>query len=140
MIKEFEGLKKRNFCKETKKKFYKHGEQTTCVIAVDIPMSFDILGKLWPVLKRKFPTVRIVSTGLFFTVTGTCHPSGGDSYDEKKGKTIAYSKCQKKAYSLTARVLNRISNELAKLSANYEKAAAFMMMASDRENNFLNSL
>lgn len=140
MIKEFEGLKKRNFCRETKKKFYKHGEQTTCVVAVRIPMSLYILGELWPVLKRKFPTVNMDPIGLFFTVTGTCHPSGGDSYDEKKGMTIAYSKCQKKAYSLTARVLNRISNELAKLSAHYEKAAAFMMMASDRESNFLNSL
>lgn len=140
MIKEFEGLKKRNFCREVEKKFYKHGEQTTCVVKVRIPMSLYILGELWPVLKRKFPTVNMDPTGLFFTVTGTCHPSGGDSYDEKKGRTIAYSKCQKKAYSLTARVLNRVSNELAKLSAHYEKAAAFMMMASDRENNFLNSL
>ena len=140
MIKEFEGLKKRNFCREVEKKFYKHGEQTTCVATMQIPMSFDILGELWPVIKRKFPTVKLDLTGMFFTVTGTCHPSGGDSYDEKKGRTIAYSKCQKKAYSLTARVLNRISNELAKISAHYEKAAAFMMMASDREDNFLNSL
>lgn len=140
MIKEFEGLKKRNFCREVEKKFYKHGEQTTCIATIQIPMSFDILRELAPVIKRKFPTVKLDFTGMFFTVTGTCHPSGGDSYDEKKGRTIAYSKCQKKAYSLTARVLNRISNELAKLSAHYEKASAFMMMASDRENNFLNSL
>lgn len=140
MIKEFEGLKKRNFCREVEKKFYKHGEQTTCVATMQIPMSFDILGELAPVIKRKFPTVKLDFTGMFFTVTGTCHPSGGDSYDEKKGRTIAYSKCQKKAYNLTARVLNRISNELAKLSAHYEKAAAFIMMASDRESNFLNSL
>lgn len=140
MIKEFEGLKKREFCKALERRFYKHGEQTTCVVAVYMPVNFDILEALWPILKGKFPTVERDPMGLYFTVTGTCHPSGGDSYDEKKGKTIAYSKCQKKAYSLTARVLNRISNELAKLSAHYEKAAAFMMMASDREDNFLNSL
>lgn len=140
MIKEFEGLKKKNFCKEINKKFFKHGEQTTCVVTVHIPMSYDLLEELAPVIKRKFPTVKSHIVGLLFTVTGTCHPSGGDSYDEKKGKTIAYSKCQKKAYSLTARVLNRVSNELAKISAHYEKAAAFMMMASDRESNFLNSL
>lgn len=140
MIKEFEGLKKRNFCKELNKKFYKHGEQTTCVMDMGIPMDFDLVSLVYYSIRKKYPNVRMVSSGLIFTVTGTCHPSGGDSYDEKKGKTIAYSKCQKKAYSLTARVLNRISNELAKLSAHYEKAAAFMMMASDRESNFLNSL
>lgn len=140
MIKEFKGLKKRNFCREVEKKFYKHDEQTTCVMQVVIPMSFDMTDLLWPMIKRKYPTAKLSVYGPAFIVTGTCHPHKGDSYDEKKGETIAYSKCQKKAYSLTARVLNRISNELAKLSAHYEKAAAFMMMASDRENNFLNSL
>lgn len=140
MIKEFEGLKKRNFCKELSKKFYKHDEQTTCVMDMGIPMDFYLVSLLYSPIRKKYPNVTMTPSGLIFTVTGTCHPSGGDSYDEKKGKTIAYSKCQKKAYSLTARVLNRISNELAKLSAHYEKAAAFMMMASDREDNFLNSL
>lgn len=144
MLKQFEGLKKKNYCVELKKTFYKHGERTTCIVEMAIPVPYWMHGAGKNVIK-KFPNINAGWTEeawdcYKFTIIGTCIPKDGDIYDEKKGETIAYSKCQRKAYSITARVLAMLSNELAKFSANYEKAAAFMAMACDREQRFIDSL
>lgn len=144
MLKQFEGLKKKNFCVELNKKFYKHGERTTCVAKMAIPipwwMPVKSVLKMFPELRKSQNFTTKLDDCMILTVKATCCPSGGDEYDEKKGETIAYSKCQRKAYRIAARVLEKLSDYLAEESGKFERASAFMSLCYERENNFLNTI
>ena len=148
MFKEFNGLKKRHFCLETSKKFYKHGEVTTCVLGIFIPVTAElhtpkitkyILGK-FPQLKWDYSSKAEYTWGFSATIVATAIPTIGDIYNEKLGETISYSKCQKKAYSITSRVLERLACFMAGESVRLEMGSAFMDMCREREFNFLDSL
>lgn len=148
MLKQFEGLKKRHFCYEVEKRYYKHGETTTCVLDIFIPISHkldtDDIGKY---IVGKFPNLSFTFNqkaeyhwGFSTTIVATAIPTMGDVYDEKAGETISYSKCQKKAYSISSRLMERLSSYLTEEAGRLEKASAFMDMAREREINFLDSL
>ena len=147
MLKQFEGLKKRNLCKEKDKRFYQTGEVTTCVVSFIIPVSiFKWNDELQKLIEKKFPGVICVwdrdvdFTCPFCTVVAHCGPQRGDTYDEKKGKTIAYSKAQRKMYSITTRILVLASSWAYQKAYELERSAAFMSMTCDREQKFIDSL
>ena len=147
MLKQFEGLKKRNLCREEDKRFYKQGDVTICVVSFNIPQSiFKWNDSLQRLVERKFPNVVCLWNNIAgqacptCTVVAHCSPKKGDKYDEKKGETIAYSKAQRKMYSITTRILVLASNWAAEESAKLERAAAFMAMTCDREQRFIDSL
>lgn len=139
MLKQFEGLKKRQFCVEVKKIFYQNNDVTTCVLDVLIPLGIKNY-EINTIVEKKFPEAHIISNCARFVIKGISKPRGGDKYDEKKGKTIAYSKAQWKAYSITTRILDILTDYYSSKAIIYSRAAEFLDMATDREREFLDSL
>lgn len=139
MIKEFEGLKKRMFCIEVNKMFYYNAETTTCVTRFIVPINGA--DEFIETLRKKFPESNPNSWRqcAYFTVVGTSTPTI-DKYDKKRGEIISYSKCQRKAYSITSRVLKLLSKYHKEKAEYYSKSSNFLNMAFEREDNFLKSL
>ena len=95
-------MKKRTFCEETKKVIYTKGKKTYCKLDCtldlfpeysDVPLSWDASKKL----EKKYKNLKY-DFGNCFTIhveaVAVCQE--GDTFDEKKGRTIAYSKAQRK--------------------------------------------
>lgn len=154
-------MKKRNFCTEVNRVVYVDKEKQTshckldCCINLfpdeDNMVPYALIDKL----RKKYPCEIKTKDGkvikqlglkydyadIFYVhveTTATCH--SGDTFDEKKGKTIAYSKAQKKLYGLLARVYNDID---AFFYFNERKAGAAYSMFHNykcREDRFLNGI
>lgn len=154
-------MKKRNFCTEVNRIVYVDKEKQTshckldCCINLfpdeDNMVPYTLIDKL----KKKYPCEiknkdgKVIkqlglnhSYGDIFYVhvetTATCH--SGDTFDEKKGKTIAYSKAQKKLYGLLARVYKDILMFYDDNSLKAKDAYVMFDRYWEREHKFLNTI
>lgn len=145
-LKQFVGLKKNDMVCEGHMEFHMRDNIVVCVLNVDI-----IIGSLYPgifsdvilreKLVKRFPEfTKNRNPWLEATIVGKAVCSENDTFDEKLGKTIAYSKAQKKAYSIASRVALFISQHLEIKSAEICRMGHFLKMAADREENFVKSI
>jgi len=153
-------MKKKSFCGEIRRIIYNDCENQTshckldCIINL-FPDKDDMVPYgLINYLKKKYPckvkvkgeTIR--QTGLehqyadvfniHIETRATCH--SGDTFDAKKGKTIAYSKAQLKLYNLLERVFTDVEKffEMNKDSAT--QAKQMFTRYANREASFLKTL
>lgn len=154
-------MKKRNFCTEVNRIVYVDKEKQTshckldCCINLfpdeDNMVPYALIDKL----KKKYPCEIKTKKGEFIKqlgldysygdifyvhveTTATCH--SGDTFDEKRGKTIAYSKAQKKLYGLLERVYEDMAMFYAQSTFKVRDANAMFRRYKDREHNFLDNI
>ena len=154
-------MRKRNFCTEVNRIVYVDKEKQTshckldCCINLfpdeDNMVPYALIEKL----RKKYPCEIKTKDGKFIKqlglrhdysdifyvhveTTATCH--SGDTFDEKKGKTIAYSKAQKKLYGLLARVYKDIEIFYTQNRLKARDAYAMFSRYWDRENRFLDNI
>lgn len=154
-------MRKRNFCTEVNRIVYVDKEKQTshckldCCINLfpdeDNMVPYALINKL----KKKYPCEIKTKKGEFIKqlgldysygdifyvhveTTATCH--SGDTFDEKKGKTIAYSKAQKKLYGLLERVYRDIAMFYTQNSLKARNAHAMFSRYWEREHRFLDTI
>lgn len=155
-------MKKRQFCEEIKRVVYVDKEKQTshckldCYITLfpdeDNMVPYALIDKL----KKKYPCEiktkdgRVIKqlglrhdySDVFYVhveTTATCH--SGDTFDEKKGKTIAYSKAQLKLYHLLCRIYTDMENYFSKKQMETSKEVREMFNRyAAREASFLSTL
>lgn len=154
-------MKKRNFCTEVNRVVYVDKEKQTshckldCCINLfpdeDGMVPYALINKL----RKKYPCEiktkdgRVIKqlglrhdySDIFYVhveTTATCH--SGDTFDEKKGKTIAYSKAQKKLYGLLARVYKDILMFYDDNSLKAKDAYVMFDRYWEREHGFLDAI
>lgn len=154
-------MRKRNFCTEVNRVIYVDREKQTshckldCCINLfpdeDNMVPYALIDKL----KKKYPCEIKTKEGKVIKQLGLNHSYGdvfyvhietqatchsGDTFDEKKGKTIAYSKAQKKFYGLLARVYMDISRFYTQNSLKTRDIHAMFSRYWDRECRFLDGI
>ena len=138
-------MKKRTFCEEVKKIIYTKGKTTYCKLdcALDIfPESEDVILP-WDMCKKLESKYKIKYTfgnqyEIHIEAAATCQE--GDTFDEKKGRTIAYSKAQRKLYYLIYRMFRDIEPYLFRYTNDALNARKLFMRYFKREHNFLSKL
>ena len=103
-------MKKRNFCEEQKRIIYTVGKTTHCKLDCRIDLFPDKESVVLPYdmhkkLERKYKGLTYDFSDCYIIhieAQATCQE--GDTFDEKKGRTIAYSKAQAKLYRLLRRL------------------------------------
>ena len=138
-------MKKRNFCTETKRVVYIDRHNVAhCALECVVDLSCDGDGLPWELLSHirdKYPNITYKCCDTFtihIETKATCH--GGDIFDEKKGKTIAYSKAQLKLYNLLSRIyadMEKYYNNQKKLS---ESVKEMFQRYENRERNFVENI
>lgn len=154
-------MRKRNFCTEVNRVVYVDKEKQTshCKLDCCINLFPDEDGMvpyaLIDKLRKKYPCeiktkdgkvikqlgLRHDYSDIFYVhveTTATCH--SGDTFDEKKGKTIVYSKAQKKLYGLLERVYGDIAMFYEQNLVKARDANAMFHRYRDREHRFLDSI
>lgn len=145
-LKQFVGLKKKDMVCEGHMEFHTRDNITVCVLRVDILINSIYPGIFSDVILREKLVKRFSeftknrNPWLEATIVGKAVCSEKDTFDEKLGKTIAYSKAQKKAYNIASRVALFISQYLEVKSAEACRMGHFLKMAADREENFVKSI
>jgi len=139
-------MKKKNFCTETKRVVYANPKEKVsyCKLDCTVELCPDrecIPWELAQEIERKFPLLGH-DWGDTFTIhietKATCH--SGDTFDEKKGKTIAYSKAQFKLYHLLGRVYQFMEMYFARESRRAKEVKGMFARYAVRETSFLKSL
>lgn len=144
-LKLYEGFKKRNYVVELKKSFIQEKNKTTCFLDVWFPMDSINKGcfsnKFLKKLEKAFPLLEPdpCGEGLVTQTKGIVTCSDNDAFNEKLGKTLAYSKAQRKAYSIASRLLGLMMDEFSVQAWEALKAKGFMQMCADREKRFIES-
>ena len=90
--------------------------------------------KKYPLLKHQYSDVFTVH----IETTAVCRE--GDTFDEKKGKTIAYSKAQLKLYDLLNRVYNYMEIYFGDRKYEAQEARRMFFRYANREASFLKGL
>ena len=146
----FSKIKKRHLIKEYGKILYcnKKNNKSYCTLHIGIVVSHNRImppADLILEIRKRYPHcfLRTDNDGhLVFITTiktvATC--SENDTFNEKKGKTVAYSKAQMKAYDLAKRIFATIS--LYHTIKHAEFDASWMAMAAyfNREVSFLKGM
>ena len=138
-------FKKRNYVIEKRKSFIQENNKIKCYLDVWFPLNSINEGwfgqKFSEKLIKRFPNLEpdITGEGLITQIIGVATCSSEDEFNEKTGKTLAYSKAQMKAYSIARRLLALIVNEYANRFWKTLNAEGFMKMCTDREKRFINS-
>ena len=154
-------MRKRNFCTEVNRVVYVDKEKQTSYCKLDCCINlfpdednmvpYALINKL----KKKYPCEIKTKDGkvikqlglnhaygdVFYVhveTTATCH--SGDTFDEKKGKTIVYSKAQKKLYGLLERVFMDVSEFYVQNLVKARDAHAMFRRYKEREYRFLDSI
>jgi hypothetical protein len=139
-------MKKRNFCKEVKRiVYYNPKTQTThcnldCTIEL-YPEQETITWDLAKEIEKKYPLLKHQYSDVFtvhIETTAVCRE--GDTFDEKKGKTIAYSKAQLKLYDLLNRVYNYMEIYFGDRKYEAQEARRMFFRYANREASFLKGL
>lgn len=143
----FEGLKKRDFMIEHSKTFFQKDGVTVCVMKVLFPtknlMPFvdkaivDRFTKGFPELKFNFSPI---NPGFVVRITGKSKCTSGDEYNDKLGRTIAYSKAQAKAYGIVSRLASLVATEYDKQRMLLSNVGDFFNTAKEREVNFVKNI
>jgi hypothetical protein len=92
-------------------------------------------------IEKKYPALRHDFADVFSVhIEATAKCQAGDTFDAKKGKTIAYSKAQLKLYNLLERVFTDVEKffEMNKDSAT--QAKQMFTRYANREASFLKTL
>lgn len=154
-------MRKRNFCTEVNRVVYVDKEKQTSHCKLDccinlFPDEDDMVPyALIEKLRKKYPCeiktkdgkvikqlgLRYDYSDVFYVhveTTATCH--SGDTFDEKKGKTIAYSKAQKKLYGLLDRVYMDMSVFYNLNSLKTRDACLMFNRYLNREHKFLDNI
>lgn len=141
-------MKKKNYCTEDKRVVYMNTKTNVahCILdcTVDLAPEDDdnIPWNLSQALRDKYSAVLEHQFGSVFKVhietQAACQ--GGDSFDEKKGKTVAYSKAQLKLYNLLERVFEDMKVFLTKQAIEYTAVQEMFERYKKREENFVSSI
>lgn len=148
-MKRLTKTRKKNLVEEYQKVLYynKKTKKTYCELTVGI-----VLGNYLTLprdLTRKFQrmysnhSIQIDEnnhTVLLANIKATATCSKDDTFDEKKGKTVAYSKAQIKAYDLAKRVYSEISTYYAIKNAEFNNNWMSMVAYFNREVSFLKGM
>lgn len=142
---KFVGLKKKDFFKVFKKKFFRDGKTTICVIDVRINAL-----SLMPLLAdtkeakrfiRRYSDLKFNNKGFFvFSRTGKAICSEEDTYDEKLGCNIADAKAEMKVFDLVSRILMYAHHRLEHKSDTFYKASKYLELCLEKEHNFVHRL
>ena len=141
-------MKKKSFCTEDKKVLYVNSKTGVahcildCTIDVAPDNDDDIPWSLVTHLRDKYNAVLEQQYGSIFRARietqAVCH--GGDVFDAKKGKTIAYSKAQLKLYHLCKRVFADMQAFFDKKHQEYSAVQEMFKRYRAREYNFVKSI
>lgn len=140
----FKRIRKRNLFKEEKRVLYHVGEKTYCNLTISIVFPKILAAALIDRLFKRFKYCNMTYTenGPTWIITiksvATCLKS--DTFDEKKGKTIAYSKAQMKAYHIVERIYKTMVEYYAEQQQEYENKYQTMVGYLNREINFLKGM
>lgn len=138
-------MRKRQFCEERKRIVYTVGKTTYCKLDCDVDLcpedDRNIPDSLMMNITRKYKVLKHLF-GSVFTVhieaKATCRD--GDTFDEKKGKTIAYSKAQHKLYDLMRRVFGDMEYFYLRQMEDNRDIFAMFQKYWLRESKFLQQL
>lgn len=154
-------MKKRNFCTEVNRIVYANKKEQTSHCKLDCCINlFPDEDNMVPYalvdeLKKRFPCEIKNKEGKVIKQLGLKHDYGdvfhihietiatchsGDTFDEKKGKTIAYSKAQFKLYHLLGRVYQFMEMYFARESERTKEAKEMFARYTLREASFLDDI
>lgn len=142
-------VKKKNLIKEYNKVLYvnKKTKKSYCELDIGIVLSnngtmppMDLMQKLQKMYKHCYFGPIDENVLLIAKVKSTATCSKDDTFDEKKGKTVAYSKAQMKAYDLAKRVYSEVSLYYATKNAEFNNNWMSMVAYFNREVNFLKGM
>lgn len=139
-------MKKKNFCTETKRVVYANPKEKTSYCKLDcivelFPDQEIITWDLAQELGKKFPMLKYQYGDVFhihIETKATCQ--AGDTFDARRGKTIAYSKAQFKLYHLIGRIYQYMEVYFARATAKAEEAKNMFARYAVREASFLDSI
>jgi hypothetical protein len=148
-MKRLTKTRKKNLVEEYQKILYynKKTKKTYCELTVGIVLGnyltlpLDLIRKL----QRMYSNYSIQidennHTVLLANIKAVATCSKDDTFDEKKGKTVAYSKAQMKAYNLAKRVYSEISTYYGIKSAEFNNNWMSMVAYFNREVSFLKGM
>lgn len=139
-------MKKRNFCEEQKRIIYTVGKTTHCKLDCIVDLFPDKESAVLPYdmhkkLERKYKGLTY-DFGDCYTIhieaQATCQE--GDTFNEKKGRTIAYSKAQKKLYDLLRRLFFDVEKYLTDVATEAQNTRHMFNRYFAREYLFLSKL
>ena len=139
-------MRKRTVCKEKTKIIYNIGQVTYCKLhcqldlgdarTIPLELKFKICDKYKLTMSYTESPNFIID--IWISAKATCQQ--GDTFDEKKGKIIAYSKAQHKLYHLLVRIFKDISRYQYLRCIDAGRNASMFERYSNRESNFLSKL
>lgn len=140
----FKRIRKRNLFKEEKRVLYHIGKKTYCNLTISIVfpkiMPAELITRLFK--RFKYCSMSYTENGPMWVIkidaVATCLDS--DTFDEKKGKTVAYSKAQAKAYNIAKRIYSVMADYYAEQQQEYENRCQTMIGYLNREMNFLDGM
>lgn len=139
-------MKKKNFCTETKRVVYANHKEKASYCKLDclvelFPGQEIITWDLAQELAKKFPMLKYQYGDVFHVHIETkavCQ--AGDTFDIRRGKTIAYSKAQFKLYHLIGRIYRYMEIYFAEGTAKAREAKNMFTRYAVREASFLNNI
>ena len=146
----FAGMRKNDFNVEISKDFYvqKESNVVVCVLTVAMPLSNVVPGMMTETLCKRvlngFPNVEFnyhPKKEAFIIVTkGKAVCFKEDTFDELTGRSVAYAKAYGKSLSTVARIAKIVSKEQSKLAEFNNNLHDFMMIAAEREKEYINRI
>lgn len=141
-------MKKRQFCNEIKRVVYTvendNAKTSYCKLDCIVDLSSGGVTLPWELtdyIRNKYPNIvhKCCDTfSIHIETKATCHEK--DVFDEKRGKTIAYSKAQLKLYRLLRRIYADMENYFSKQMELSKEVKELFSRYRDREFNFLEKI
>lgn len=141
-------MKKRQFCNEIKRVVYtvESDEAKTSYCKLDCIVDLSSGGvelpwELFDYIRNKYPNIAHKCCDTFsihIETKATCHEK--DVFDEKRGKTIAYSKAQLKLYHLLRRIYADMENYFNKQMELSKEVKEMFDRYAAREASFISTL
>lgn len=139
-------MRKRNFCEEQKRIIYTVGKTTYCKLDCFVDLFPNRENVVLPYdrskkLEQKYKGLKYDFGNCYkihIEAQVTCQE--GDTFDEKKGKTFAYSKAQKKLYDLLRRLFFDVEKYLTDVATEAQNTRHMFNRYFAREYLFLSKL